>query len=91
MERTVTVTHVVKVTVDETKFTEEWMAEFRRHFYPFDTLDEHIEHLGELFSRGLINEFGDPFIEGYGNASEMGIRFEWDYTEVEVEPERNPE
>jgi hypothetical protein len=77
----VAVTQVVKVTVDETKFTEEFLAEFRAHFYPFNTLKDHIEHLGQMHIRGVI---GSDFIEGYGPPEDMGIKFE-DVRYIEVE------
>ncbi len=64
----------VEVTVDERKFTPEFMREFRGLFYNFTTLDEHIEHLGQMYARGLYDNH--DFIEGYGPADEMGIKFE---------------
>jgi len=69
----VTVTQRVHVTVDLAKFTPEFMAEFRESFYPFDTVDQHIAHLGQLHVRGLADHHS--FIEGYGNADDMGIKF----------------
>ena len=63
----------VKVTVDETKFTPQFMEEFRQSFYPFDTIDEHIRHLAQLFAREIADE--TDFIEGYGMPAEMGIKF----------------
>jgi hypothetical protein len=60
--------------VDETKFTPEFMAEFRQHFSPFETLDEHLAHLAQLHARGVVDD--DQFIGGYGPAKDMGIRFE---------------
>lgn len=85
LTREVEVTRRVKVTVDETKFTPEFMAEFRESFFPFEEVREHVAHLGALFARGAIDEF-DDFIEGYGPPKEMGIRLEavpWS-EEVEV-------
>lgn len=69
----VQVTQIVKVTVDEAKFTDGFMRSFRETMYPFETVDEHIEHLGQLYARGLSDEYS--FIEGYGPASKMGIKF----------------
>ncbi len=74
VSKEVTVTQVVQVSIDETKFTPEFMSEFRESMYPFQTIDEHIEHLGQLFARGIANGFS--FIEGYGEAKFMGIEFE---------------
>lgn len=70
--REVKVEQVVSVTVDETKFTDAFMAEFRGSMYPFDTLNDHLEHLAQMYARGLCDEF-TTFIEGYGPPKEMGI------------------
>jgi len=64
----------VKVTVDETKFTQEFMTEFRRIICPLYSLDDHLEHLAQMYARGVVND--RAFIEGYGQASGMGIKFE---------------
>lgn len=91
--KTVAVTSYVKVTLDETKFTPEWMAEFRRGFYDFDTLGDHIEHLAQLTAREIVDENYDydklgitphPFVEGYGPLNEMGILLEIKYIETET-------
>jgi hypothetical protein len=74
----------VEVSLDEAKFTPEFMAEFRRDFYDFATLAEHAEHLAQLASRDAVSSF----IEGYGLAKEMGISFVMrggDQSAVEVE------
>ena len=65
----------LSIEVDETKFTEEWMEEFRKHFYPFFTVQDHVEHLAQLQACGVI-ELPDSqaFIEGYGKPEEMGIK-----------------
>lgn len=68
------VTGFVRVTVDESKFTPEFMAEFRESFFPYETIEEHLEHLANLFARGVVDN-SDTFIEGYGPPQEMGIRF----------------
>lgn len=71
---TVEVTQTVVVELDEAKFDGAFMAEFRKDFLPFGTLEQHAEHIAQLEARGIIAEpFSDPFIEGYGAASEMGI------------------
>lgn len=76
-ERIVEVTQYITVTIDESKFDAKFLEDFCRSFYEFDTIDEHVEHLAQLYARGLVGMF-DPFIEGYGRASDMGIEF--DYT-----------
>lgn len=70
MKRLVNVTLTVEVEVDESKFTEEWMAEWRGSFYNFHTVQQHIEHIAQLEARGLL--FRD-FTEGYGPLADMGI------------------
>jgi len=71
MKMNVTVTFDVSVEVDESKFTDDFMQNFKRYFYELDTIDEHAEHLAQLETRGLID---DNFVEGYGDLSEMGIK-----------------
>ena len=65
----------IQVTLDESKFTKEFLADFREHFYPFTSLEQHACHLAQLQARGLIDEpqTTNRFIEGYGPANEMGI------------------
>lgn len=70
MKRKVIVTSEVEVTVDETKFTPEWMAEWRGSFYHFHTVEDHIQHIGQLAAREMLNP---SFTEGYGPLSDMGI------------------
>lgn len=64
-----------KVEVDETKFTEDFFAEFSKSFFFMDSVGEAVEHLADLFARGMIRGEENEFIEGYGPANEMGIRF----------------
>jgi len=74
---------LVHVTVDEDKFTPEFMEEFRKSFYNFHTLNEHIEHLGQMYARGIVSNF-DSFIEGYGDPAEVGIKFASAGQDVEI-------
>ncbi len=68
------VTQHVRVTLDETKFDEVFMQEFRDGFYPFDTLEDHASHIAQLHARGIVGMFPkNEFIEGYGPRNEMGI------------------
>lgn len=78
--KTVAVTMTIHVTVDERKFTPEFMAEFKESFYNFVSLDDHLEHLAQLHARGEDS----AFIEGYGNAADMGIAFELEAVEMEI-------
>lgn len=74
MKFLVRVEQTVEVTLDETKFTPEFMTEFPKSFFPFDTLDEHAEHLAQLHARGVYDmEFPKVFVEGYGPTDAMGI------------------
>ena len=75
------VIQMIKVVVDESKFTEEFMEEFQRNFYPFYTIEDHMKHLAQLYSRGIVDEFSE-FIEGYGNPKDFGIDFNNHYVEV---------
>jgi hypothetical protein len=71
----VAVEQVISVTVDETKFTPQFMEEFRRLFFPFYSIDDHVAHLAQMYARGVADEF-TGFIEGYGPPSDFGIKFE---------------
>lgn len=74
MKALVEVTQLVEVTIDVTKFTPAFMAEFRASFFPFHELNEHIEHLAQLHARGVFDlEFKKSFVEGYGFNDAMGI------------------
>lgn len=77
--RDVTVTFSVRVTLDETKFTPEFMEEFRRDFYKFGTIGDHAMHLAQLAVRGvyaLSDWQKDEFVEGYGPIGDMGLSVE---------------
>lgn len=73
MKRRVVVEQEVTVEIDTKKFDAKFMREFRESFYPFMTRDEHLQHLAQLYCRGLADN--GSFIEGYGKAADMGIRF----------------
>ena len=72
---TIDVTQRVVVELDETKLNEEFMEDFRAHFYNFYDLEEHAEHIAQLAARGIIGPYGNQFIEGYGPHKDMGITF----------------
>lgn len=72
MKFNINVVQEVEVTLDESKFTPEFMDEFRASFFDFDTIEDHAKHIAQLYARGVVE--GDDFIEGYGRPSEMGIR-----------------
>lgn len=79
MKKTVLVTIEVEVTVDELKFTDEFLAEFRASFYNF-TVDDHIQHIAQLEARGLLNP---SFTEGYGPLADFGIEARAVHQEME--------
>lgn len=64
----------ITVKLDEEKFTPEFMDDFRRDFYPFDTVEDHARHLAQLAARGVIET--PCFIEGYGFSRAMGIEIQ---------------
>lgn len=70
----VNVTQTVEVTLDESKFSKEFLEEFKEYFYDFDDMEEHAKHLAQLKARELIDY--DGFIEGYGNIEDMEISLE---------------
>lgn len=73
--REVEVTQIVRVTIDETKFTPEVLEDFRRLIdRSYDTLEDHIRYLAWLHSCRSIDE--TSFIEGYGRAKDFGITFD---------------
>lgn len=81
----VAVTQIVEVSLDASKFDEAFMAEFRKSFYSFDTIEEHAEHIAQLQARGMIDvEFTPEFIEGYGPSEEMGIKAKVIDTEMDM-------
>ena len=75
LTKEVTVTTTVRVTIDETKFDADFMAEFARSIGDFDTLDKHIAYLGWLYATGRADDLTGSFIEGYGPTAKMGIKF----------------
>lgn len=80
----VLVSHEVEVTLDETKFTEAFMQEFRDSHYRFFDVEDHAEHLGQLYARGIAQGWKDEFVEGYGCVADFGISFEDGYQETEI-------
>lgn len=76
----VQVTFEVDVTIDETKFDDVFMQEFRNNFFDHDTIDDHIKDLAWNECRGQL----DGFVEGYGPIKEMGISAKVVFEECEV-------
>jgi hypothetical protein len=73
---------VVEVTVDDDKFTDAFMKEFQEYITSFVTLDDHILYLGWAFVSGSCTQ--NDMVEGYGELSAMGIKFNIidTYTEI---------
>lgn len=71
----VQVTHIIDVTMDERKFDQRFTEEFNRSIFFAIDLDDHAEHLAQLYARGVIDGRASEFIEGYGPARSMGIEF----------------
>lgn len=67
MKKTVEVITLVDIEIDETEFTPEFMAEFKQHIHPFETLNDHIAHLARLENKGML--YG--FVEGYGQINKF--------------------
>lgn len=76
----VEVERVVNVEIDADKFDDEFMEDYRKSFdSSFYDIEDHIRHLGWLYAAGRIDGTPNEFIEGYGIAKEMGIKFEEPY------------
>lgn len=72
MTKTVTVMQELKVTVDEARFTDEFMEAFSKCFFQTLTIEEHIEHIAEMFAKGVVTSDAQ-FLEGYGVLRAFGI------------------
>ena len=75
----------VTVTVDVSKFTDEFMAEFRSFMYPFTEIDQHVAHIGKCYMNNFIQSEND-FLGGYGKLSDFGVRFGVIEEHEEAEP-----
>ena len=85
----ISVTQTIDVTLEDTKFNDAFMREFRASFFPFDTIEEHAEHLAQLQARGIhdLSPFVSEFVEGYGSSHGMGIKGTVRSTDIEFEAE----
>lgn len=81
-KRRLLVTQEIVVSIDTSKFTEEFMEEFRASFYPFMSVGDHMEHIAQLAARGIWSE---EFVEGYGKPSELGIGVEVDDEMMDID------
>lgn len=69
----VTRTDEYEIEFDNDVINEEYMEDYRKNFYEFDTLEDHAEHLAQHMSR-----IGEGFIEGYG-ALQVNGKPPWGY------------
>lgn len=60
------------IEFDENIINEEWMEDFKKYFYDFETLEEHAKYLAQFRAR-----FGHNFIEGYGVVNVNGKDPRW--------------
>lgn len=83
----VTVITTVEVTLDDAKFTPDFFAEYVSNFAPYDTVEDHAEHLAWVHATGVedLDTSLNPFVEGYGPINDFGIRAVTKDTEVEYE------
>lgn len=58
---TVTREDIYEIEFDEEVYNEEFIEDFKKGFYDFDSLEEHAEHIAQHRAR-----FQQKFIEGYG-------------------------
>lgn len=70
----VKISRTVIVEVDEEKFTEEFMEEFRKLFYPFTSIGDHAAFIGKSYMNYVVTS-ADDFLEGYGELSDFGVKF----------------
>ena len=77
---TVTVSFDVEIEFDPARFTPEFQSNFRRYFFQYDTVREHLEHLARNHVLGHEGKKWDPnsgrfryFAEGYGFLDELDI------------------
>lgn len=79
------VRQTIEVELDEAKFDDAFMAEFRQYHYPFFDLKDHAKHIAQLQARGAIDvERTVDFVEGYGRSEEMGIKARVVETDIEA-------
>jgi hypothetical protein len=82
----VLVKQTVKVELDETKFTPEFLEEFAAHFFDYECVEQHAEHIGQLAAREVYafnRHRPTEFVEGYGEIGKFGITAEVINTELE--------
>ena len=81
MTKTITVTQEITVTVDESRFTPEFMASYSKHFHECEAVENHMQYIAKCCALGIIASKGD-FLEGYGKLDDFGIRFKRESIDV---------
>jgi hypothetical protein len=87
----VEVTQNIIVTLDETKFTPEFLAEFNGSISDWgDDLEKHAEHLAWVHATGredleYTTAATAPFVEGYGPICDLGIKAKVESTYIYIE------
>lgn len=92
----VEVTRSVEIEVDDEIIDQEFMDDFKEHFFDLETIEEHVEHIAEVYVRGTFQYSPlprgmvgmKPFIEGYGllyetNGITLTDKDQIEYTNVE--------
>ena len=72
MTKNITVTQTISVTVDESKFTPEFMANFSHYMFDCKTIDDHIAYIAKSFATRVVI-CDEDFLEGYGVLRDLGI------------------
>ena len=75
----VDVTLSMTVDLDTSKFTPEFMAAYKRHFQPFETIEDHVRYLA---TAGVNNDLREE--EGYPPFEQMGIDVSVDDWEAKI-------
>ena len=59
---------VVTVTLRPEAFTDEFMKDYRKHFFDFASIQQHAEHIGQMAARGhfYVPIINSELVEGYG-------------------------
>lgn len=83
MKTKITVTQEIEVTVDESRFTPEFMAAFSRAFFDCETIEEHVLYIAKSYAMGIVAHNGD-FLEGYGILRDFGINVKRDTTQTDA-------
>lgn len=86
MKKIVEIKHTVEIEVDESKFTEKFMEEYRQYICQLYTVEEHMENLVSYYCYpNFPYEFDkSEFVEGYGKLYDLGVKFVLLNTETDI-------